>query len=80
MNKDEQVLRENIRQLIRHVKQKKLCEEKEVRNSLKKLMRLELKKLLSEAATPDTDPTPNKSTFNADTGEVSYQAIGDETI
>ena len=62
MNKDEQVLRENIRQLIRHVKQKKLCEEKEVRNSLKKLMRLELKKLLSEAATPDTDPTPNKST------------------
>ena len=25
-------------------------------------------------------PTPNKSTFNADTGEVSYQAIGDETI
>ena len=62
MNKDEQILRENIRQLIRHVKQKKLCEEKEVRNSLKKLMRLELKKLLSEAATPDTDPTPNKST------------------
>tara|TARA_R110002020_G_scaffold445012_2_gene656720 strand:+ start:306 stop:1109 length:804 start_codon:yes stop_codon:yes gene_type:complete len=62
MNKDEQILRENIRQLIRHVKQKRINEEQEVRNSLKKLMRLELKKMLSEAATPDTDPTPNKST------------------
>jgi len=62
MNKNERILRENIRQLIRHVKQKKLNEEQEVRNSLKKLMRLELKKMLSEVNTPDTDPTPNKST------------------
>lgn len=62
MNKDEQVLRENIRQLIRHVKQKRLDEEQEVRNTLKKLMRLELKKMLSEADVPDVDPTPNKST------------------
>jgi hypothetical protein len=62
MNKDEQVLRENIQQLIRHVKSKKLNEEQEVRNSLKKLMRLELKKMLSEADVPDIDPTPNKST------------------
>ena len=62
MNKDEKILRENIRQLIRHVKQKKLNEEQEVRKSLKKLMRLELKKMLSEAETPDIDPAPNKST------------------
>ena len=62
MNKDEQVLRENIRQLIQHVKSKKLNEEHEIRNSLKKLMRLELKKMLSEADVPDVDPSPNKST------------------
>jgi hypothetical protein len=62
MNKDEQILRENIRQLIRHVKQKRSNEEQEVRNTLKKLMRLELKKMLSEADVPDVDPTPNKST------------------
>ena len=62
MNEQEKLLRENIRQLIRHVKQKRLNEEQEVRNSLKKLMRLELKKMLSEINTPDTDPTPNKST------------------
>ena len=62
MNKDEQILRENIRHLIRHVKVKKLNEEKEIRKSLKKLLRLELKSMLSEAATPDVDPAPNKST------------------
>ena len=62
MNQKEEILRENIRQIIRHVKTKRLNEEKEVRNSLKKLMRLELKKMLSEASTPDVDPTPNKST------------------
>ena len=62
MNKDEQILRENIRQLIRHVKQKKLNEEQEFRNSLKKLMILELKSMLSEVDTPDVDPAPNKST------------------
>ena len=62
MNKDEQILRENIRHLIRHVKQKKLNEEQQVRTQLKKLMRLELKQMLSEASVPDTDPTPNKST------------------
>ena len=62
MNQEEKTLRTNIRHLIRHVKQKRLNEEQEVRNSLKKLMRLELKKMLSEVDTPDTDPTPNKST------------------
>ena len=49
MNQEEEILRENIRQLIRHVKQKRSNEEQEVRNTLKKLMRLELKKMLSEA-------------------------------
>lgn len=62
MNNDEQILRENIRQLIKHVKTKKINEEKEIRKSLKKLMRLELQHMLSEAATPDVDPSPNKST------------------
>jgi len=62
MNKDEQILRENIRHLIRHVKQKKIDEEKVMRDHLKKLMRLELQKMLNEADVPDVDPTPNKST------------------
>tara|TARA_R110002020_G_scaffold263910_2_gene478647 strand:+ start:3262 stop:4068 length:807 start_codon:yes stop_codon:yes gene_type:complete len=62
MNKDEQILRENIQQLIKHVKQKKISEEQEVRNHLKKLMKLELQKMLTEADVPDVDPTPNKST------------------
>ena len=62
MNKDEQILRENIKQLIKHVKQKRASEEQEVRNSLKKLMRLELKKMIMESDVPDVDPSPNKST------------------
>ena len=62
MNKDEQILRENIKQLIKHVKQKKSDEEQEVKESLKKLMRLELKQMLFEAETSDNDPAPNKST------------------
>ena len=62
MNQEEEILRQNIKQLIQHVKQKKLNEEKEVRESLKKLMRLELKQMISEAETSDNDPAPNKST------------------
>ena len=62
MNKDEQILRENIRQVIRHVKQKRIDEEKEIRNSLRTLMRLELKQMLTEAETSDNDPAPNTST------------------
>lgn len=62
MNKDEQILRENIRQLIQYVKQKRSIEEQKIRNSLKALMRLELKKMLVEGDVPDVDPTPNKST------------------
>ena len=62
MNKNEEILRESIRQLIRNIKSKRINEEQKVRNSLKKLMRLELKKMLFEASVPDNDPTPNKST------------------
>ena len=62
MNQEEEILRENIRHLIKYVKQKKLNEEQEIRNSLKQLMRIELKQMLSEEAIPDQDPAPNKST------------------
>ena len=62
MNQEEENLRNNIRQLIRHVKQKRLDEEQQIRDSLKTLMRLELHNMLSEAETPDQDPAPNKST------------------
>jgi hypothetical protein len=62
MNQKEENLRNNIRQLIRHVKQKRLDEEQQIRDSLKTLMRLELHNMLSEAETPDQDPAPNKST------------------
>ena len=62
MNQEEKTLRENIKQLIRHVKQKRLIEEQKIRNSLKTLMRLELKNMLAESETPDQDPAPNKST------------------
>ena len=62
MNNDEQILRQNIRHMIAHVKQKKINEEKQVRESLKVLTRLELQSMLTEAQTPDNDPSPNKST------------------
>ena len=62
MNQEEKVLRQSIRQLIRHVKQKKLNEETQFKSLLNKLMEHELKQMLSEATTPDVDPAPNKST------------------
>jgi len=62
MNTDETILRENIRQLVRYVKHKRQKEEQEIRESLKRLMRLELRQMLSEGDVPDVDPTPNKST------------------
>ncbi len=62
MNQEEKVLRQSIRQLIRHVKQKKLNEEIKFKSLLNKLMEHELKEMLSEATTPDVDPAPNKST------------------
>lgn len=62
MNKqEEQSLRENIRHLIRHVKQQKLNEEKSLRSIIRGIMDIELKNL-SEAQVADVEPTPNKST------------------
>jgi len=62
MNQEEKTLRHNIRQLILHVKQKKLNEQKKFRSLVNKLMEHELKQMLNEADTPDVDPAPNKST------------------
>ena len=58
MNQEEKTLRENIRHLIRHVKQKKLNEENDLRGIIRKMMDFEL----AEGQTPDVDPAPNKST------------------
>ena len=69
MNSDqEQVLRENIRQLIEVVKDKRideqnklLQEETRLRAIVRNLIEVELR-TLAESITPDNDPTPNKST------------------
>ena len=58
MNQEEKTLRENIRHLIRHVKQNKLNEENNLRDVIRKMMDFEL----AEGQTPDVDPAPNKST------------------
>jgi hypothetical protein len=60
MKHEEKVLRENIRHMIRHVKQKKLNEEDDLRNVIRKFVDHEI--YLMEAAVPDVQPTPNKST------------------
>ena len=62
MNQDEKILRSNIRQLIKHVKQKKLDEQEKFKNLLSKLMEHEIVQMLTESDTPDVDPAPNKST------------------
>jgi len=62
MNQEERILRENIRRLIRVVKNKKQVEHEKFRDLLGTLMEHELKAMLSESQTPDVDPTPNKST------------------
>ena len=69
MNKSqEQFLRENIRQLIEIVKQKRttvqetlLVEEDRLRGIVRNLIDVELSNL-NETTTPDNEPTPNKST------------------
>ena len=62
MKQDEKLLRDNIRHLIRHVKQKKVNEEEGLREVVRKFMDHELDSLLAEGQTPDIDPAPNKST------------------
>lgn len=66
--KQEQRLRENIRQLIEVVKQRResaaakiIEEEARLRGIVRSLLDIELSNL-SESVTPDNDPTPNKST------------------
>jgi len=60
--KEEQTLRENIRHLIKYVKNKKQVDEKELRESIKTLAQLELSQMLQEREVAEVDPTPNKST------------------
>ncbi len=58
---EEKTLRENIRRVIRHVKNKKLNEENKLRDIIRKFADFELSQL-NETETPDVDPAPNKST------------------
>jgi hypothetical protein len=59
--KEETALRENIRHMIKYVKQKKQNEEYVLRSLIREMMDIELKNL-TESQTPDVSPTPNKST------------------
>ena len=59
--KEEKALRENIRHLIQHVKQKRAGEEEELRSIIRAFCDDELQKL-TERQVPDNSPTPNKST------------------
>ena len=58
---EEKTLRESIRRVIRHVKNKNLNEENKLRDIIRKFTDFELNNL-NETETPDVDPTPNKST------------------
>ncbi len=59
--KEEEALRESIRHMIKHVKQKRTDEEYQLREVIRSFIDIELKSL-KEAQTPDNSPTPNKST------------------
>ena len=61
MNQEEKTLRDNIRHLIQHVKQKRIDEEQQLRAVIRSLIDVE-EMILQEAQTPDNNPTPNKST------------------
>ena len=50
---EEKVLRENIRQMIRFVKQKKTDEETQLRGIINSLIGVELKEIVKEASVPD---------------------------
>jgi len=62
MNQEEKTLRENIRHLIRHVKQRNANEESQLKEVIEGIMEYELSALVAERQTADVDPTPNKST------------------
>ena len=65
---EEKTLRENIRQIIKFVKQKKLNESNKTTQEIEELRAIirdiviTEKENLSEVATPDNDPAPNKTT------------------
>ena len=61
-HQEDKLLRENIRQMVRHVKRKNLKEEKSAQELINKLIKLEFKAMLSESGIAGVDPTPNKST------------------
>ena len=58
---EEKELRNTIKHLIRHVKQKKLNEEQELRAIVRSMIDYEID-TLEEKQTADVDPAPNKST------------------
>tara|TARA_Y100001938_G_scaffold150612_1_gene242440 strand:+ start:2896 stop:3702 length:807 start_codon:yes stop_codon:yes gene_type:complete len=65
---EEKTLRENIRQIIKFVKQKRLSEQTKTQDEIKQLrdiirdIVITEKNNLQEVSTPDNDPTPNKTT------------------
>ena len=65
---EEKTLRENIRQIIKFVKQKRLNEQIKTQDEIKQLrdiirdIVITEKGNLQEVSTPDNDPTPNKTT------------------
>jgi hypothetical protein len=62
MNSDqEKILKESIKQAIQVVKKKKSQQENKLRSIIREFLKVELKNL-QEAATPDNDPAPHKST------------------
>tara|TARA_Y100000593_G_C4289824_1_gene327646 strand:+ start:154 stop:951 length:798 start_codon:yes stop_codon:yes gene_type:complete len=60
--REENILRNSIRHLIREVKQKRLSDENKLRKIIREFMDIESVAKLNEKQTPDVDPTPNKST------------------
>lgn len=62
MNKQEKLLRENIRHMIRIVKQKAVSNDERLREMIRGFTEYEFSTMLKEGQTPDVSPTPNKST------------------
>jgi len=59
--KEENILRNNIRHLLQHVKQKRIDEEKDLRDIIRQFADYEIV-AMTERQTADNSPTPNKST------------------
>ena len=61
-HKEEKLLRENIRDMIRFVKQKNSDDKAKLKTIVKEFVKHEFQNAFVEASTPDVSPTPNKST------------------